>query len=110
MTRVVDGDTFDGVLDLGLGVSIQARVRLSGVDTPETWRPSSEAERQHGLLATKFVRERIEGFECDLVFPSENKKARDKYGRVLGEVFAPGSTVSVNEEIHKNGLAKRESY
>lgn len=61
VTRVVDGDTFDATVDLGFKVSTIQRFRLEGVDTPETWRPMSEAEYQHGLKATALVESLIQG-------------------------------------------------
>lgn len=61
IVRVVDGDTFDVNVDLGFSIQIKHRFRLNGIDTPETWRPKSEAEREHGEKATEFVRNLIEG-------------------------------------------------
>jgi len=55
VTRVVDGDTFDATVDLGFGVFKKHRFRLKDVDTPETWRPKTEAENEHGLKATAYV-------------------------------------------------------
>jgi endonuclease YncB( thermonuclease family) len=44
--RVLDGDTLDAVLDLGLGVSLTERLRVLGVDTPERGKPGAvEATR-----------------------------------------------------------------
>ena len=60
VTRVVDGDTFDATVDLGFGVFKKHRFRLKNVDTPETWRPKTESEKQHGLKATKYVTTLIE--------------------------------------------------
>ena len=34
--RVVDGDTIDAVLDLGFDILYRARIRLYGIDTPES--------------------------------------------------------------------------
>ena len=36
VTRVVDGDTIDVDVDLGFNIWHKARVRLAGIDTPET--------------------------------------------------------------------------
>ena len=35
-TRVIDGDTVDGILDLGFGISLKERIRLYGINAPET--------------------------------------------------------------------------
>jgi len=58
LVRVVDGDTYDLTIDLGLRVQTKARVRLRGVDTPETYgvrRGSDEWTR--GRAAKDFVLE-----------------------------------------------------
>ena len=36
ITKVVDGDTFDCILDLGFDVLLAGRVRMLGIDTPES--------------------------------------------------------------------------
>jgi len=60
ITRVVDGDTFDATVDLGFGIFKKHRFRLKDVDTPETWRPKTDSEKQHGLKATQYVTTLIE--------------------------------------------------
>jgi len=55
--RVVDGDTIDVEIDLGFDVITKRRIRIVAenhpyFDTPETWRPRNEAEKEHGLKAT----------------------------------------------------------
>lgn len=56
VTRVVDGDTLEVTIDLGFRIKIEkVRLRLKGIDTPETWRPRNDLERTHGLKATEFV-------------------------------------------------------
>lgn len=57
IVRVVDGDTVDAEVDLGFSLKYNARFRIKGLDTPETWRPKSEAERVHGKAATGFATE-----------------------------------------------------
>lgn len=63
VTRVVDGDTFDADVDLGFSIIVRHRFRLDGIDTPETWRPKTEAERAHGEQATEMVKSLIENKE-----------------------------------------------
>lgn len=106
VSRVVDGDTVDVALDLGFGVSLRRRVRLDGVDAPETFRPRNEAEREHGARATRFVERALLGRACVLTTTGRD----DKYGRVLGELRAEGDAHSVNELLAQNGLLKRASY
>lgn len=54
--RVIDGDTVEAVVDLGFDVKITKSIRVIAeshpyFDTPETWRPKTEAERLHGESA-----------------------------------------------------------
>ena len=60
ITRVVDGDTFDAAVDVGFSITINHRFRLTEVDTPETWRPKTESEAEHGAKCTSFVKALIE--------------------------------------------------
>jgi micrococcal nuclease len=106
-TRVVDGDTVDGMIDLGFRIYWQVRVRMDGYDAPETWRPKSEAEREAGTKVTQFLTQHIEGKELTIV-----SKKIDLYNRCIGELFI--GEVSVNEEVMKfiveNGLEKAQYY
>jgi len=52
--RVVDGDTVDVILDLGFNVLHSVRVRLVGIDTPES-RTRDLDEKARGKLAKKFL-------------------------------------------------------
>ena len=93
--RVVDGDT----LLLGTG----ERVRLIGVDTPETKRPNSPVE-YFGKEATAFTRRMVEGKRVKLKFDPANAhiKHRDRYGRTLAYVFLEDGTM-LNAEIIRQG-------
>ena len=53
--RVVDGDTMDVVLDLGFDTLTKQRVRLLGIDTPES-RTRDETEKKFGLLSKKVLK------------------------------------------------------
>tara|TARA_B100000929_G_scaffold184778_2_gene146331 strand:- start:332 stop:766 length:435 start_codon:yes stop_codon:yes gene_type:complete len=57
LTNIVDADTMDMTLHLGLGVKMDVRVRIQNYDAPETWRPKSLAEDLHGQQATDYARE-----------------------------------------------------
>ena len=48
LIKVVDGDTIDVEIDLGFDISITQRVRLAGIDTPES-RTRDLAEKELGL-------------------------------------------------------------
>ena len=52
LEKVVDGDTIDVTLDLGFDVCTRQRVRLLGIDTPES-RTRDLDEKRYGLLSKK---------------------------------------------------------
>mgnify|MGYP000324101624 FL=1 len=78
LDRVVDGDTFDCILDLGFDVKLhKQRVRLHGIDTPES-RTRDLAEKKLGLLAKERLKELCKGsFKVKSL-------GKGKYGRILG--------------------------
>ena len=57
--RVVDGDTIDVVLDLGFDILHKSRVRLYGIDTPES-RTRNLDEKARGKMAGAFLKAAIE--------------------------------------------------
>lgn len=52
---MIDGDTIAVRAHIWPGQYVETRVRLAGVDTPETRRPECEAERAFGHEATEFT-------------------------------------------------------
>jgi micrococcal nuclease len=88
--RVIDGDT----LQLAGG----DRVRLIGVDTPESVHPNHPQE-YFGKQAAAFTRRLTEGKQVNLEFGS---RERDAYGRLLAYVFLADGTF-VNSEIIRLG-------
>lgn len=85
LLRVIDGDTIDVTIDLGFGISINTRVRLLGIDTPEI-RTKDLSEKKRGMEAKKFVEQvfKKNGNRCLL---HSHKNTREKYGRYLAKVF-----------------------
>lgn len=53
--RVVDGDTLDVSVVLPMGLKWDLRLRVRNIDTPETWRPKTQAEAAHGKQATEYA-------------------------------------------------------
>ena len=99
--RVVDGDTVDVVLDLGFDILYKCRVRLYGIDTPES-RTRNKDEKARGKMATVFLKEAIEKGE-KVVIQTKLKDSRGKFGRVLGDVVVDG--VNINQLMVKCNLA-----
>ena len=103
VTRVVDGDTVDLLIDLGFNIHIKQRVRLDGIDTPET-RTKDKREKIKGLAAKQFVTDKIGD---KFVIVKTEKKG--KYGRCLAVIWyeVDGHFESLNEALIKAKLAKR---
>lgn len=94
VSRVVDGDT--------LVIEGDRRVRLLGVDTPETRHPSLPVQ-PFGEEASSFTRSTVEGKTVQLVYDRERF---DDYQRVLAFVFIGDRFL--NEELVRAGLATAE--
>lgn len=90
VTRVIDGDTI--ILDNN------TRIRLIGVDTPETIHPNKDVE-YFGKEATAFTKEMCEGKRVHLEY---DQQKIDKYGRTLAYVYLEDDTF-LNAEIIKQG-------
>ena len=100
VTRVVDGDTIDVILDLGFKILHKSRVRLFGIDTPES-RTRDKDEKVRGKMASKFLQDVINS--GNVVIRTELKDSRGKFGRVLGTVVVNG--VDINQAMCDNYLA-----
>ena len=103
VTNVVDGDTIDVEIDLGFDISFSSRVRLAGIDTPES-RTTNKAEKVLGLEAKEYVKSKIKDAK-EVVIKTEKMDSSEKYGRILGWLFLNGSKVSVNEQMIADGYA-----
>jgi len=99
--RVVDGDTIDVVLDLGFDIMFKSRVRLYGIDTPES-RTRDLDEKARGKMAGAFLKEAVEN-GSKVVIETKLKDSRGKYGRVLGNVVVDG--LNINEAMIEKFLA-----
>jgi len=103
VTNVVDGDTIDVEIDLGFDISFSSRVRLAGIDTPES-RTTDKAEKALGLEAKEYVKSKIKDAK-EVVIKTEKMDSSEKYGRILGWVFLDGSKISINEQMIADGYA-----
>ena len=99
--RVVDGDTIDVILDLGFDIFHKCRVRLYGIDTPES-RTRNKDEKVRGKMAAAFLKDAIENGE-KVVIQTKLKDSRGKFGRVLGEIIV--DDVNINQAMVDNYLA-----
>ncbi len=94
--RVVDGDT--------LLLANDVRVRLLGVDTPETVKPDHPVE-PFGKEASAFTRDFVAGGQVRLRFDRERE---DKYGRTLAYVYVDDAML--NEELIRAGFSAAKTY
>ena len=96
VVKVIDGDTVDVDIDLGFGmVYKKQRVRLKGIDTPES-RTRNLEEKKFGLAAKAYQKEELNGPDAytHIELVSHDK---GKFGRILGELFVGGSSCSINQ-------------
>ena len=95
---IVDGDTIDVVFDGQV-----ERVRLIGIDTPETKRPDTDIEC-YGPEATAFIETLLPiGTPVRIERDTVN---RDDFGRLLGYVYRAADGIFVNYEIVRQGYAQ----
>ena len=101
VVKVVDGDTIDVLLDLGFDIMYNSRVRLFGIDTPES-RTSDKVEKKYGMLSKKFLKEALTKGK-KIVIKTYKGDETGKFGRILGDIFIDGK--SVNSALCKAGHA-----
>jgi micrococcal nuclease len=98
VVKVVDGDTVDVILDLGFDMFKKERIRLNGIDAPES-RTLDTEEKALGIDAKEFLERRLE--DCDNLWVATEKDG--KYGRMLGDIWC--SATNINEEMVLRGYA-----
>ena len=101
VNRVVDGDTIDVVLDLGFDILYRCRVRLYGIDTPES-RTRNKDEKVRGKLAGSFLQDAVDKGN-KVIIETKLKDSKGKFGRVLGNVIVDGE--NINQLMIDNYLA-----
>jgi len=101
ITRVVDGDTFDCIIDLGFNVLLEGRVRMAGIDTPES-RTADDTEKVFGLASKEYLKEHL-SHATIVIVKTEIDNEQEKFGRILGHVFADG--VNINKKMCEDGYA-----
>ena len=92
INRVLDGDTIDVTIDLGFDLYKKERVRVAGVDTPES-RTSDKVEKLFGKAAGRYVEERLPvGSMQTLV-----TKKYDSKGKFTATTVKPGHRIIFNQ-------------
>ena len=100
---VVDGDTIDVLIDLGFDILFASRVRLAGIDTPES-RTKDLREKALGLESKEYLKKHLKDAKS-VVIKTEKMDSSEKYGRILGWVYVDGNTESLNDKMINDGYA-----
>ena len=97
--KVVDGDTIDAQIDLGFDTQKVIRIRLVGINAPES-RTRDLEEKTRGLAAKQFVIDILKKHHNNFILHSQGV---GKYGRCLGEIFL--GDVKLNDLLISEGHA-----
>ena len=105
--RVVDGDTVDVIIDLGFSIHFSTRVRLYGIDTPES-RTRDKDEKVRGFLSKDYLKEWLD--QGGVIIRTHRDK-KGKFGRVLGEMVVGGRNINLlmvdeNHAVKYEGQSK----
>lgn len=103
LKKVVDGDTIDVVIDLGFNVLFEQRVRLAGIDTPES-RTSDKFEKTLGIESKEYLKKHFKDAKS-IVIKTEKMDSSEKYGRILGWIYINDDTESLNDKMINDGYA-----
>ena len=103
ISKVVDGDTIDADIDLGFDISLSKRIRLAGIDTPES-RTTNAKEKAMGLESKEWLKKALEGAK-DILIKTELPDSTEKYGRIIGHLFINGQETSLNNQMIEEGYA-----
>ena len=101
--KVVDGDTIDADIDLGFDISLTKRIRLAGVDTPES-RTADANEKKYGLESKEWLKKKVEGAK-NILIKTELPDSTEKYGRIIGHLFINDQDTSLNDQMITEGYA-----
>lgn len=112
LEKVVDGDTIDVVINLGFDVCTKQRVRLLGIDTPES-RTRDLEEKKFGLLSKKMLKQwclkavESEKDDIEIQLRCPEADSRGKFGRILAEIWVSedGEWTNVNKWMCENNYA-----
>ena len=103
--RVVDGDTVDVLIDCGFSTFRKERIRLHGIDAPES-RTRDKEEKVRGLAAKARLQELIKNTSKKVTIKTELDK-KGKYGRILGVIWDKEKKKNFNKVLVSEGHAKK---
>ena len=112
--KVVDGDTIDLEIDLGFNIRVRERVRLLGIDTPETYGVRHDSDQYRaGIIAKQFVESKLIPIGTnDYVIIETEKDKKGKYGRYLARIWYCDDLAQhlwrcINDVLLEEGLARK---
>lgn len=100
VVRVVDGDTFIASID-----GEDVRIRLIGVDTPESVHPNKDVEH-YGIEASEFLKTLLKDERVFFKYDQNNSATnhKDRYNRMLAYAYRASDSLFVNAEIIRQGF------
>jgi micrococcal nuclease len=101
VTKVVDGDTIDVDIDLGFNISYTQRVRLAGIDTPES-RTRDLYEKKLGMESKEWLKNALSHAKT-IIIKTEKPDSTEKFGRILGWLYV--NDVNLNKAMIDQGYA-----
>jgi micrococcal nuclease len=94
---VYDGDTVTATIQLGFDVALKQPLRLLGIDCPELktgdFKAQGKAAKEWLIAKVKDQKLVIRTHKC------HGNGAKDKYGRILAELYVVGEVVSINQQM-----------
>ena len=99
LLRVIDGDTIDVNIDLGFNIWHKGRIRMAGIDTPES-RTRNKEEKVLGLAAKSRLKELLKKKKLSI----NCTKEKGKFGRILADVLA--NDININKQLMDEGHAR----
>jgi micrococcal nuclease len=100
VNKIIDGDTIDIDIDLGFNITISQRVRLAGINAPET-KTKDLKEKENGIKSKEWLENKLNTKE-QLTIKTEKD---DKYGRILGWIYIEENQISINNQMIEEGYA-----
>ena len=101
VNKIVDGDTIDVDIDLGFSITYSSRVRLAGIDTPES-RTKDPFEKKLGVEAKEWLKNALANAN-KIIIKTELPDSSEKYGRILGYLYV--DDVNLNMAMIDQGYA-----
>lgn len=100
IVKIIDGDTVDVLIDLGFKTFVKKRIRVNGINTPET-RTRDLKEKALGLKAKARVEELLLEEDCLII----KSYGQGKFGRVLGDIYFSKDKINLGSLLVAEGHA-----